>query len=111
MSFERATYSRKNVLECMDYLKKIDTTVSKKMFHFSKLGEVRKAFQFCYDKTNCMLFEEDYSCFMDYLKLVESKSATKKELDKHLKRCVNFLRNQICEIWKMMELKEVNSID
>lgn len=109
MVFEKMTYSMSAVLECRDYLKTINTTVDKKMFHATKLMEIKKAYDFCYDKTKCMLFETDHSYWQDYCKAVEAK-ASKKELDKLLATNVRFLRREIFEIYKAMELGEVNVI-
>lgn len=72
-------------------------------------GVLAQTFDFCLDKTSC-LFERDFSPWKDYAEGVKNKF-TKNEMDKLYACCVRFLKNQLFEIYKMMEIGEVDSID
>jgi len=111
---EKATYSYKNVNECIDKIKTLNTTARTKKDHFPIAFEVKKVYDFCYDKTGCCLFETRYSDCEDYMKLlsmeIEHKKVTKKALDELLKRSVRFLQREILSIKAVMDTGEVNTI-
>lgn len=70
MEVERMKYSYKSVLECIDAVKKINGTVAKRNDHAAKMFEIEKAYDFCFEKTKCCLFEWDWSPHRDYHKAV-----------------------------------------
>ena len=87
-----------NLLKSIDELLKmtseINVTVNRKAYHFSKLMEIKKVYDACYDVTNCCLFETKYSVYEDYLKAYELDES-KKVLDKLLKANKRYLINQL----------------
>ncbi len=109
MEIQRACYSRKAVEECRRRIRLTAKTVRIKGQHFSRCFEVKRVFDFCFDKTGCILFWTDNSPWSDYLQLV-SRKATKKEMDSALKRCHRFLENEINAIIRMMDDGEVDVV-
>lgn len=111
MEMQVATYSRSALNECAELVKQTAWTVSTKKEHFSKCFEVEKVFDFCLEKTGCILFEAEYSAWKDYLKDVGPKGTSKKALDADLRRCHRFICNELNEISRMMSSGEVNEVD
>ena len=115
LTLEKMTYSYSALRECADLVKKTNWTVATKKEHFSKCFEIQKVFDFCLEKTGCMLFESDYSAWKDYEKRVnvdvEHGKVTKKELDQLLKDCYLFVCRELNGILTMMASGEVNAID
>lgn len=111
MKFEIATYSRSALIKCVDLIRKTDWSVKKKAEHFSKCFEVKKVFDFCFDKAGCLLFEAEYSPWKDYLNAVSRKTESKKEIDLYLHLCYIFLCRELNGISAMMSSGEVNEVD
>lgn len=109
MEFQRATYSYSALKECADLVKSINTTVATKKEHFSKCFEVKKAYDFCLEKTNCCLFEADHNQWKIYIKAVDIKD-TKKNLDMCLIYCLNELKHEINGIAQCMANGEVDCV-
>ena len=111
MKFEKACYSRRALYECRDKVKALPIGARIRADHTSLCyGELAQAFDFCLEKTNCCLFERDFSPWEDYAKAVKNKFP-KKEMDKLYAGCIRFLKNQLTGILTMMETGEVDSID
>lgn len=111
MKFEKACYSRKALYECVDKVNALPGAARVRAEHSTLCyGVLAQTFDFCLEKTSCCLFERDFSPWKDYAKVVKNKF-TKKEMDKLYACCVRFLKNQLIEIYKMMETGEVDSID
>lgn len=110
MKKEKATYSKKNLLDCVEKITSTIYSVKIKKEHFSKCFEVKELFDYCYEKTDCLLFDADYSPWDDYYKLVK-QDASKKEMDKALLRCRRYLFDEITGIFKCIEKGEVNCIE
>lgn len=118
MQIEKATYSYKAVNDCISAIKGFSYTVSKRAEHFPKLFELRKLYDFCYEKTNCMSFDCEWAYPMeDYQKAVNdglcerTRKISKKEYDQLLKSAYKYLKNEIFGIYAMMENGEVNTVD
>ena len=105
----KATYSYTAIKECIEVVNQINTTVNKKADHFPKLLEIKKVFDFCYNKTSCCLFDTKYTIYEDYLNAIEL-GTNKKELDKLLKFCKRYLQNELIAIYKSMQSNECNTI-
>lgn len=105
-----ATYSYTALTACADAVKATAWTVGKKGEHFSKCFEVKKVFELCYEKTDCLLFDPDFSPWHDYLKAVDRK-AGKKELDARLRECYLFLCRELNGILTMMRAGEVGTVE
>lgn len=89
------TYNYNNVLKCIETVKALNTTASKKADHQYLWYQVKKAFDFCYDMTSCMLFDYEFSSeAYNYFKAVNDnfKGISKKELDAMLKQSINYLK-------------------
>ena len=110
MNIERATYSYIALRDCIEEVKKLPLTVQKKSDHKAIRYRVFDAYNYCLDKTQCCLFEADYSPYHDYSKAVD-RNASKKELDNLLRQAVRFLQNELTGIYNSMEIGEVNTID
>lgn len=110
MKTETAIYSYTALAECADAVKAITWTVGKRAEHFGKCFEVRKVFDFCFAKTDCLLFDPDFSPWYDYLKAVDRKDS-KKELDARLRECHRFLCRELNGILTMMRAGEVRTIE
>ena len=115
LTVEKMTYSYSAVKECADLVKKTNWTVPTKKEHFPKCFEIQKVFDFCLEKTGCMLFESDFSVWEIYEKRVnvdvEHGKVSKKELDQLLKDCYLFVARELNGILTMMSTGEVNAID
>lgn len=111
MTTEKAIYSYSAVLDCVNALKHTSFTVQRKAEHFAKWREVKAMFELCYEKTGCLLFEEDWSGELDaYTKAVgRIKDYSGKELNQLLRACELYLKNQIRSIYQMMEAGEVDA--
>lgn len=105
-----ATYSYSALQKCADAVKATSWTVGRKAEHFGKCFEVQKVFALCFKKTDCMLFDPDFSPWRDYRKAVERK-AGKKELDARLRECHRFLCRELNGILTMMRAGEVRMIE
>lgn len=110
MKNEVATYSYSALQKCADAVKATSWTVSRKAEHFSKCFEVQKVFWFCQERTDCLLFDPDFSPWHDYLKAVERK-AGKKELDARLRECYRYLCRELNGILTMMRTGEVRATE
>lgn len=110
MERQRACYSYSALTRCADAVKATNWAVRRSAEHFSKCFEVKKLFDLCYDETNCLLFEADFSPWADYLKAVNRKD-TKRVLDKELRACYRFLANELNAIAAAMRAGEVDSIE
>lgn len=108
---EVMTYNYKNVHACIDKVKDFNWTVKRKADHFPMWSEVEKLYNFCLEKTDCILFDPDWDEYIsEYRKAVSHiKDFTMKELDKMLHNCERHLKNQIRDIYIMMEKGEVNT--
>lgn len=111
MVFEKATYSTKAVLECRDRIRNFDWTTNKKsQYTWERCRELQNLFEFCYQKTNCILFADGWTPFDDFSKAMSNKP-TKKELDRTFKACERYLKQEIFGIWQLMQAGEVNVTD
>lgn len=104
---KRATYSYAAVQESFKKVKELKTTAKSRAEHSLRMMEVKKVYDFCLEKTHCMLFEYEYSDCQDYIRAFDRRES-KKELDILLKRNVLFLQREIREIFILMERGEVN---
>ena len=110
MEFAVATYSRSALTKCVDLVRKTNWSVNKKAEHFSKCFEVKAVFDFCFEQTECLLFEAEYSPWKDYLDAVSRKTGPKKNLDLYLRCCYLFLCRELNGISTMMSTGEVNEV-
>ena len=91
-----------NIKICLDTIKGINTTSTKKAGYFSIFYDIKKAFDFCYDMTNCSIF--DINCCVDMYDLKKAvnmnfEGVTKKELEKMCRRSISFLQYQLSELY------------
>ena len=99
-------YNYNNILKCIETVKALNTTASKKADHFPLYFELKKTFDFCLDMTSCVLFEYDFCNDMfQYEKAMKGdfKTHTKKELDAMYKGSINYLKRQLSELLKTIE--------
>ncbi len=97
LEIERAAYSRTALKECLAKIKSINWTVQIKAQHLWKcLSEVKEVYDFCYEKTNCCLFDPYWSFIWgQYHDLICEDAErgerrvrhTKKEMDEALRKC------------------------
>ena len=111
MKLEKATYSYSAVRDCIDAAKNVNETVSKKAEHFAKWMEMQKLLDLCYNKTGCVLFERDWPQEYEiYTKMQNNpKQYTKKEMDRAAHCLLRYIKNQLVDIYNMMERGEVNA--
>lgn len=105
-------YKYNNILKCIDVVKALNTTAGNKADHHCLCHEVKKAFDFCYDMTSCALFDIVCSDAMySYNQAINYnyKDTTKKELDKMLKRSIDYLKNELIAIHRGIEAGELPS--
>ena len=105
-------YNYNNILKCIDTVKVLNTTAAKQADHKFLWYEVKKAFDICYDLTSCTLFDYEWSIeATTYFKSVNDnfKNVTKKELDKMLRRSVNYLKNELIAIHRGIEAGDLPS--
>ena len=107
---DKATYSYSALQKCADAVKATTWTVGRKAEHFSKCFEVQRVFWFCQERTDCLLFDPDFSPWRDYLKAVERKVG-KKELDAWLRECYRYICRELNGILTLMRTGEVNAIE
>lgn len=111
MDIPKMTYSYSAVMECISLVKKQTWTVSRKNQHFAKSLELQKVFDFCYEKTRCLLFSDGWNDLDIYRKhSYDYKNFTKKELDKELQALKRFLQGELTSIYNLMQNGEVNVI-
>lgn len=97
-----------NIRICIDAVKAINITTTKKAGYFSIFYDIKKVYDFCYDMTSCMLFEYDCCDSMVELKkaIEDLKSYTKKDLEKMCKRSINYLKYQLSELYSLHTITE-----
>lgn len=102
-------YILKNVKIAANAIKDFNITVNKKSDHFTKLSEIKKLFDICYDNTKCILFEYDFSYELElYTNAINNiKNHTNKELNKLLKQTYLYLKHQIIEILRIAENESI----
>lgn len=115
MTFEKATYSYSGVLAAIDAVKVFDFSYKKdKVERFEQYKNLSNLYRFCAKMTNCFSFTDAPLCSNShlgrYLNAVVS-AAPKKELSEILKMNERFLKNELIEIYQMMESGEVNAVD
>ena len=110
MKNEVAIYSYSALQDCANAVKATAWTVDRRAEHFGKCFEVKKLFELCFEKTDCLLFDPEFSPWHDYLKAVDRK-ANKKELDERLRECYRFLCRELNGILAMMRSGEVRSTE
>lgn len=110
MIAEKATYSRRALEECVDKVKALNSTVQKRNQHFALMNEVHAAYDFCLEKTGCILFEYEYTPCQEYVRCYDTKPS-KIVMDKLLKQSVNYLKWELNGIATMMASGEVNVVD
>lgn len=109
MEFAKACYSYTVIGNCIDKVKALPGTPEKKSQHLAVCyGALLQAFDYCLAKTDCCLFEADFSPWRDYADGLKQGRA-KRELDKLYRACIRFLENEIFGILFLMESGEVNS--
>lgn len=109
MEFAKACYSYESMYSCMDKVKELPGTPGKKPQHQAVCyGALLQAFDYCLEKTDCCLFEADFSPWRDYADALKQGRA-KRELDQLYRACIRFLKNELSGIFSMMETGEVDS--
>lgn len=114
MEFEKATYSKSAILECRDAGKAFKWNTEHKADHnMEKLNALKALYDLCYEKTGCILFRPDNEYhFEEYRKAVcDYPHETKKDLDKKLRLCGNYISWELRGIAELMVSGEVNSVD
>lgn len=108
---ERMIYSYSKIQKCFDKIKSVNFHVNNKAEHFLKWIEISGLFDFCFDNTGCLLFNAEWSSeYRNYTKMInQMKQFSKKEMDKALRVCELFLKNEIASIYNEMESGEVDS--
>lgn len=109
MQSTTATYSYNSIQDCIKAVKNTSFTVNKKIEHSTRWNEIKTLFDLCYEKTDCILFDWEYTVCKDYIDGIKCK-LSKKELDLLLYRCQVYLQQQINGIYTMMNNGEVNTI-
>ena len=109
MEFGKACYSYTAVQNCMEKVKELPAVPEKKAQHQAVCyGDLVQAFDYCLNRTDCLLFDPDFSPWRDYADAVNRKQS-KKELDRLYRACVRFLKNELNGILSLMEFGEVDS--
>lgn len=109
MEFAKACYSYESMYSCMDKVKELPAAPAKRSQHQAMCyGDLYKAFEFCFSRTDCLLFDPDFGPWRDYADGLK-QGRTKKELDQLYRACIRFLSNQLSGILSLMESGEVNS--
>lgn len=108
---ERMIYSYSKIQKCFDKIKSINFHVNSKAEHFSKWIEISHLFDFCFENTGCLLFNTEWSSeYRNYTKMInQMKQFSKKEMDKALRVCELYLKNEITSIYNEMKSGEVDS--
>lgn len=109
MKTERATYSYSKLNECVKAIKTLNMTVNKKSEHGFMISELKKVYDLCFEKTDCILFDAEYTVWSDYAKAFLQKD-TKRVLDDLLRRNIRYLQYEINAIYRDMQLGEVNAV-
>ena len=104
---ERMCYSYSALLECVDLVKRTEWACGSIKEHRSKLFEVKKVFEFCMSKTNCLIFDPLWAPWNEYDKAIKF-GCSKKELDKCLNACYRYICNELNSISKMIGTGEVD---
>ena len=110
-------YNYNNILKCIEAVKALNTTASKKADHYPLYNEVKKMYEYCYEMTRCILFDVHdlklicSDAMYDYTQTINYsfKNTTKKELDKMLRRSVNYLKNELIAIHRGIEAGDLPS--
>lgn len=114
ISDDKMTYSYKAIRECVDAIKKFSWTAPKRKAEFWAIAmELKKLYEFLYEKTNCCLLAPDdwndaYKTF--FRSAYDYKNWTVKELRDMLKRNELYVKQEISSIYNMMERNEVNTV-
>lgn len=115
ISEDKATYSYKAIRECVEAVKKFKWQAPEKKSDFWNVEiELELLYRFLYNKTNCILFkpdEDNYYFYNFYRSVCVFKDCTRKELASGLKENERFIKDQLRHIFRMMEYKEVNTIE
>lgn len=114
ISEDKATYSFEKIENCFDVIKKFNWNIpNKKVEFFAVAMELKKLYNFLYEKTNCCLFlPDDYNTeFTTFFNAsYDYENWTIKELKNLLLINKHYICNQIKSIYAMMCNKEVNTI-
>lgn len=95
-------YNRNEVLKAIQTIKNFNITVDKKVFHLTRLEEVRDLLHSLMS-INQYLFDPDYQYnFLQYKRSIECKD-TKKELDNKLKLCINAIGRELVNILNVID--------
>lgn len=110
MIFKKACYSLSALNECVDVVKKLPLTIGQKQHEYMCYGPLLNAYDFCFDKTKCLLFESEYSPWKDYANAVKAKMS-KKYKDMLYKNAVRFLQRELNGIKTMIMTGEIDCVD
>lgn len=105
-----ATYSYSALDECIKAVKEFDWTVTHKNQHPWKCARVEELFDFLMEKTGCFSFDSSSGYAAEYRKAV-SRNATNREMVQVLKACERFVKSELHDIYAMMIVGEVNSVE
>lgn len=107
---KRMCYSYSALFECADLVKRTEWHCDTKNEHRSKLFEIKKVFEFCYEKTNCLIFDPLWSPWEYYDKSIRFHYS-KSEMDRRLNDCYRYLTSELNSILRMINNGEVDYTD
>ena len=112
MKLEKACYSYSKLAACVECVRELPVSVGKKAQHLSMCyGDLKRAYDFCFEQTDCCLFDADYSPWRDYADKVNQKTVSKAILDHYYTKALRFLQNELSSIRAMMDSgDEVDSV-
>lgn len=111
MKLEKACYSYSKLAACVERVRELPNSVEKKAQHLGVCyGDLKRAYDFCFEQTDCCLFDADYSPWRDYADKVNQKTVSKAILDHYYTKALRFLQNELSSIRAMMDSGEVDSV-
>lgn len=110
MKMELATYSFKAIFECIEALKTFSFD-AKALSCIDGVNKVSALYDFLYEKTNCLIFDKDFDLYFDDFRKSVFEKTTKKEKAKKLRFVELHLKNNIKDIYIMMQNHEVNVVE
>ena len=114
ISEDKMTYSYRAIMDCRKAIKEFAWNPPKRKNEFFAIAmELKKLYEYLYEKTNCILLQPDDFNY-DYIRFFRAaydyKNYTVKELAELLKQNELYVKHEITDIYRMMEKSEVNTI-
>lgn len=110
MIIDTATYSRSAILDCVKTLKEYRFSASE-LSSVEGLQDLERLHNYLFSKTDCLLFNPDWDFYLTDFRYAVFYGMTKADQRKALRHVESYLKNQIADIWAMMQAGEVNTIE